>query len=242
MNYEFDDAETETELAPWEMRCERVMTDPIPCRILVVSCSTQTQRLLAGMDGAAIRAALFAPNAQTARNSWACAPGTGAGGLLIEVSPGVLSIDLAPVELGVSHLDLIQKLFSCIQDARPSDAVVVLDRLSVPSNDSDLPALITTSAASNATKALLSDFPLLRPPHLLSGWSAAILTYCEANSIPAHGFLAQTSSSTVFSEAKVLERFSVSTAHSTLDGKLGSLWLSQKSNRDQSGQANPLFL
>ncbi|KAJ3407399.1 hypothetical protein HDU80_008827 [Chytriomyces hyalinus] len=179
---------------------------------------------------------------EQARNSWACAPGTGAGGLLIEVSPGVLSIDLAPVELGVSHLDLIQKLFSCIQDARPSDAVVVLDRLSVPSNDSDLPALITTSAASNATTALLSDFPLLRPPHLLSGWSAAILTYCEANSIPAHGFLAQTSSSTVFSEAKVLERFSVSTAHSTLDGKLGSLWLSQKSNRDQSGQANPLFL
>ncbi|KAJ3027298.1 UNVERIFIED_CONTAM: hypothetical protein HDU68_004085 [Siphonaria sp. JEL0065] len=237
--FEEEQEESEIALTTFTAQAAGISTgSATQARLLVVSCCADAATLLAKAALAAehseIKAALFATGSKTERNSWASSLGSGAGGVLVELEPRVLTIDLANIELGVDYLDLVDRLFAHVLP----DAVVLLDR-KFASHSEDLPALLTSSVA--AKSPALAKFPAFLPPNILTGWSAAILTRAEAKSIPCYCFVAQDSNLNTFADSKVLDLFSVPT--SSVSTKLTGLKVASDSSAGKPELVqNALFL
>ncbi|KAI9352716.1 hypothetical protein BDR26DRAFT_929250 [Obelidium mucronatum] len=222
-------------------------------RLLIVATCKEAAALLTRLPrsdaGNSIKAVVMSNSVKTERNSWNCSVGTGAGAILHQVSPGVFAVDLSTVDLDLSYVDLTSKLFASLGPLPPSDGVLILDRkigfvstsaMDLDDSDdvaSDLPALIQSSASP--VKEALSRFPTFLPPNVLTGWSAAILTHCESKSIPCYSFISRVSNPSVFSEAKILEHFAVTTTNLTT--KMAGLTVNSDAGKPELS-SNALFL
>ncbi|KAI8618988.1 hypothetical protein BC830DRAFT_1106293 [Chytriomyces sp. MP71] len=241
-----DEIEAEVPLSAWTSGCVSAsLAVSGPSRVLVVCCSADAAQIVSTLAPAqTVRAALVSPGMRLERNSWSQSvhPGN-AGGCVSEINPDVLAVDLSSIDTGIHALSLVQTLFNVIGGA-PSHAVIVLDRIKGVGPISDRPALITSSSA--VLQDPLAAFPKFLPPNILTGLSAAIITYCEANNIPAYGFVAQDSNASVFAESRVLELFGVETTASSLGGKLTALQLKEVNRKHVTqladGNVTALFL
>ncbi|KAJ3067273.1 hypothetical protein HDU98_009537 [Podochytrium sp. JEL0797] len=222
-----------------------------PCRVLIVSCSKDAAKLLSSLPSENIVcASLLAAAVETERNSWAPTLGTGAGAVLIQLSPGVLAIDLSSVALQTSHLDLLTKLFAAI-GTTPTDSVVVLDRkfayaVAMEEDEEEEVQGVEAAVAVLTSRGVKRDvkgverFRKFGPPSILTGWGAAVLTHCEIMDIPCHLFVAQDNNMSVFQETNVLGLFGVRTG--SLEKKLEGIRLVNKEAGKPETSVNALFL
>ncbi|KAJ3130556.1 hypothetical protein HK100_008003, partial [Physocladia obscura] len=232
---DFEEEEAEVALDAFDETCAALLNvntakyNGKPWCVLVVAVSSDAAKLLTQLSSAypaqpATVAVLLEPTAKTERNGWGVF--TAAGGVVVELSDNVLGLDLSATPLGPAYLDTLTTLFTLV--GIPSDAVVVLDRKFSALAVSSLPALISSSATSRfaSNSLILSKFPPFLPPNILTGWSAAFVTQCQANSIPCYCFIVQDSSANTFAESRVLELFNV---HIPLSASVSSLKISNPS-------------